>query len=256
MSVQIKKNGIWEAVAGNATNTSGITESSALANIGTAANATQHDVNIAINDNALLSKADPVGGGQYFSGDLNDLTTPGVYSIVNSSNSPANYGTVVVYRGKSPFLTQEVTSATVTRKWVRTRSEYGQWHEWVEVTQLGGLSLYITTSDLGIKVGSIVTVETFVHSLWNFLKTLYPQSDYFNVNGMIKWSDVQAFYISNGNYTITSSGLKFDFFIRYSPWSNNEGTFLASTGEAFFVSCKYFDSLSNTQQDIFKFTLT
>lgn len=48
MSVQIKKNGVWEAVAGNATNTSGITESSALANIGTAANATQHEVNVAI----------------------------------------------------------------------------------------------------------------------------------------------------------------------------------------------------------------
>lgn len=50
MSVQIKKNGVWEAVAGNATNTSGITESSALANLGTAANATQHDINVAIND--------------------------------------------------------------------------------------------------------------------------------------------------------------------------------------------------------------
>ena len=48
MSVQIKKNGVWEAVAGNATNTSGITESSALTNIGTAANATQHDINVAI----------------------------------------------------------------------------------------------------------------------------------------------------------------------------------------------------------------
>lgn len=48
MSVQIKKNGVWEAVAGNATNTSGITESSALANIGTSANATQHAVNVAI----------------------------------------------------------------------------------------------------------------------------------------------------------------------------------------------------------------
>lgn len=48
MSVQIKKNGVWEAVAGNATNTSGITESSALANLGTAANATQHAVNVAI----------------------------------------------------------------------------------------------------------------------------------------------------------------------------------------------------------------
>lgn len=48
MSVQIKKNGVWEAVAGNATNTSGITESSALTNIGTSANATQHDINIAI----------------------------------------------------------------------------------------------------------------------------------------------------------------------------------------------------------------
>lgn len=48
MSVQIKKNGVWEAVAGNATNTSGITESSALANIGTSANATQHDVNLAV----------------------------------------------------------------------------------------------------------------------------------------------------------------------------------------------------------------
>lgn len=48
MSVQIKKNGVWEAVAGNATNTSGITESSALANIGTSANATQHDVNVAV----------------------------------------------------------------------------------------------------------------------------------------------------------------------------------------------------------------
>ena len=52
MSVQIKKNGVWEAVAGNATNTSGITESSALANIGTAANATQHEVNVAI-DNVI-----------------------------------------------------------------------------------------------------------------------------------------------------------------------------------------------------------
>lgn len=50
MSVQIKKNGVWEAVAGNATNTSGITESSALANIGTSANATQHAVNVAIDD--------------------------------------------------------------------------------------------------------------------------------------------------------------------------------------------------------------
>jgi hypothetical protein len=48
MSVQIKKNGVWEAVAGNATNTSGITESSALSNIGTSANATQHDVNVAM----------------------------------------------------------------------------------------------------------------------------------------------------------------------------------------------------------------
>jgi len=48
MSVQIKKNGVWEAVAGDATNTSGITESSALANIGTSANATQHEVNVAI----------------------------------------------------------------------------------------------------------------------------------------------------------------------------------------------------------------
>lgn len=52
MSVQIKKNGVWEAVAGNATNTSGITESSALSNIGTSANATQHDINVAI-DSAL-----------------------------------------------------------------------------------------------------------------------------------------------------------------------------------------------------------
>lgn len=54
MSVQIKKNGVWEAVAGNATNTSGITESSALANIGTSANATQHEVNVAI-DSAIES---------------------------------------------------------------------------------------------------------------------------------------------------------------------------------------------------------
>lgn len=50
MSVQIKKNGVWEAVAGNATNTSGITESSALANIGTSANATQHAVNVAVDE--------------------------------------------------------------------------------------------------------------------------------------------------------------------------------------------------------------
>lgn len=56
MSVQIKKNGVWEAVAGNATNTSGITESSALANIGTSANATQHDVNVAVDDAFSLLK--------------------------------------------------------------------------------------------------------------------------------------------------------------------------------------------------------
>lgn len=48
MSVQVKKNGVWEAVAGNATNTSGITESSALSNIGTSAGATQHAVNSAV----------------------------------------------------------------------------------------------------------------------------------------------------------------------------------------------------------------
>lgn len=61
MSVQIKKNGVWEAVAGNATNTSGITESSALANLGTVANATQHDVNLAVDD-VIASK---VGSKRY-----------------------------------------------------------------------------------------------------------------------------------------------------------------------------------------------
>ena len=60
MSVQIKKNGVWEAVAGNATNTSGITESSALANIGTAANATQHEVNVAI-DNVIEEIVSDIG---------------------------------------------------------------------------------------------------------------------------------------------------------------------------------------------------
>jgi len=71
MSVQIKKNGVWEAVAGNATNTSGITESSALANIGTAANATQHDVNVAI-DSAIKSTS------KYIS---STLQSPGWYKI-------------------------------------------------------------------------------------------------------------------------------------------------------------------------------
>lgn len=251
-----KTTGDLSLLAGWGANTSIITESSALSNIGTSANATQHDVNVAINDNALLSKADPVGGGRYFSGDLNDLTTPGVYSILTpSGNSPTSYGTLVVYSGKYPFLTQEITSATITRKWVRTRNEHDQWHEWVEVTMSGTLSLHINTSDLGIAVGSTITVETFVHSLWDFLTTLYPQSEYFNVNGMMNWDDANTFYITDGNYTVNSSGSKFDFFIKYSPWSNNEGTFLTSGGEAFFARCKYLDSVSNIQQNIFKFNL-
>lgn len=54
MSVHIKKNGNWEVVAGNANNTTGVAELSALANLGTAANATQHDINVAI-DSVIYS---------------------------------------------------------------------------------------------------------------------------------------------------------------------------------------------------------
>ena len=87
MSVQIKKNGVWEAVAGNATNTSGITESSALSNIGTSANATQHDVNVAI-DSALE------GNVRYHTSngtDLDSLIRPGIYSVqvINAANQHA-----------------------------------------------------------------------------------------------------------------------------------------------------------------------
>lgn len=77
MSVQIKKNGVWETVSGNATNTSGITESSALPNIGTSAGATQHAVNVAV-DSAL---EDSVRYHTSRDADLDNLINPGIYSV-------------------------------------------------------------------------------------------------------------------------------------------------------------------------------
>lgn len=58
-------------------NTSGITESSALANIGTAANATQHEVNVAI-DSAI---EDSVRYHASRGADLDNLISPGIYSV-------------------------------------------------------------------------------------------------------------------------------------------------------------------------------
>lgn len=259
MSVQIKKNGVWEAVAGNATNTSGITESSALANIGTAANATQHDINVAIDGNALLSKADPVEGGQTFNGDLNDLTTPGVYSIATStghlpSNLPSDsalYGTAVVYKGKYGYITQEVSSATASRKWIRTRNEYGTWNVWVEVTEPKTVSLYLLTSDLGITAGSTISIDTFIQKLWVYLTAMYPQHmGYFNVSGMMNWHDADGFYITDGSNTVSSSGSQFNFFVRYAPWSSSGGIFITSDVGTYVVKCKYLDTVSNIQQVI------
>lgn len=264
MSVQVKKNGNWEAVAGNATNTSGITESSALSNIGTSANATQHDINVAIDSNALLSKADPVGGGQTFSGDLNDLTSPGVYSIATStghlpSNLPSGstlYGTAVVYKGKYGYITQEISSATETRKWIRTRNERGTWTNWVEVTEPKTVSLYLRTSDLGITAGSTISIDTFIQKLWNYLRAIYPRAEYFNVNGMIEWNEAQKFFITDNTLTPSASGGKFSFFICYLNWRVNGGIFETEVKGAYVVKCKYLDTVSNFQQNIYQFSIS
>lgn len=246
------------AGANNTTNTTGVAELSALANIGTSANATQHDINVAINGNALLSKIDPIGGGLTFNGDLNDLTSPGIYSVIVSTRLPSNlpsgytlHGTAVVYKGKYGYITQEISAATDSRKWIRTRDEHGTWHGWVEVTELKTVSLYLSTSDLGITAGSTISIDTFIQKLWEYLTAMYPQHvGYFNTNGLLEWYDDDGFYITDGNSTVFSSGAQFNFFVRYSPWSCNGGIFTTPGSSAYVVKCSYLDTVLNTLQVI------
>lgn len=240
--------------------TSGITESSALANIGTSANATQHAVNVAVNDNALLSKADPVGGGQTFNGDLNDLTSPGVYSLVTTSHTPKPgtfYGTALVYKGKFNYLNQEVIEVVTARKWVRARTENGNWSDWRELNS-DPTFLYLRTEDLGITVGSTISLDSFFSILWSYLSARRSQTKegYFNVSGMFDWHDVGGFYITDGNETLATSGAKFDLIIRHDVWSINGGTFLTADGNAWSVRTKFRLPISDFENTILKMTGT
>lgn len=255
-----KTTGDLSLLAGWGANTSIITESSALANIGTSANATQHDVNVAINDNALLSKADPVGSGQTFNGDLNDLTSPGVYSLTATGHTPKSgtfYGTALVYKGKFDYLNQEVMEVASARKWVRARTENGNWSDWRELNS-DPTFLYLTAGDLGITAGSTLSLDSFFSILWNYLSARRSPSreGYFNVSGMFDWYDANGFNITDGKETLATSGAKFDFIIRHDIWSINGGTFLTADGNAWSVRTKFRLPVSDFENTILKMTGT
>lgn len=93
------------AGANNITNTTGVAELSALANLGTAANATQHEVNVAINE-AINKSVKPITNVSSFQS--NDLIGAKLVCITcYMYNSPGGYYKTsnVIAEGGSQFLT-------------------------------------------------------------------------------------------------------------------------------------------------------
>ena len=87
----------------------------------------------------LLSALIPKG---YAKGDFNLIIEPGIYDFHKDDfafkNSPLNFGTLIVYSGKSDrhFFTQIASSISSSEVYSRTSTENGaSWGPWLKLNQ-------------------------------------------------------------------------------------------------------------------------